>query len=134
MNVVDTAFCARFRTLIKAKNWTSKFIATSVGLNAKTIDRYRKAETSPTINIVIWIAREFPDISIDWLLLGRGEMLNDPESTALSISKSGGHIGDNTDEELQSLSSETRDSLVKYLIDENRRLAKINSALIERIQ
>lgn len=43
--------------------------------NSEKINRYKKSGTPPSIDIILDISRIFDDVSLDWLISGRGEML-----------------------------------------------------------
>lgn len=133
MSQAEMELCARFRRLIKEKRWGNQYMSRGIGVATKTIERYKTAQSVPSVQALLWVAREVPEVSVEWLLTGSGEMFKSPEDAASAMADSGEGIGSRTDEELKSLTSETRDALVWHLIEENRRLARINSALIERL-
>lgn len=57
------------------------------GLNyssSEKLNRLKKENTNPSVEILLDISNKFEEISIDWLLTGKGEMLRDEENEVLN--------------------------------------------------
>ena len=49
--------------------------AIECGLSQPTLDKHVRGAAQPNIVTLIGIANRFPDLSLEWLLLGKGEMI-----------------------------------------------------------
>ena len=50
-------------------------IATECGLKQPTLDKHIRGTAEPNVVTIIGIAKRFPELSLEWLLLGEGPML-----------------------------------------------------------
>jgi len=73
----------RLRLFIKFKNSTIKSFGESVGISEGTFKSMFNRGTNPSLDLLIKISKENQDLSLDWLITGRGEMLksNDEASS-----------------------------------------------------
>lgn len=56
-----------------------------IGLAPATLSSIFNGRTRPTLNVVEALKKKIPNISIDWLMFGSGEMFNTPQGENLSI-------------------------------------------------
>jgi len=49
--------------------------AAECGLKQPTLDKHIRGTADPNVVTLIGIAKRFPELSLDWLLLGEGNML-----------------------------------------------------------
>lgn len=59
---------------VKAQNNKSK-LARDLGMNTRTVTQYVEGETKPSVDFLVNILSAYPDISAEWLMRGKGEML-----------------------------------------------------------
>ncbi len=58
------------------------------GLNyssSEKLNRLKKENTNPSVEILLDISNKFEDVNIDWLLTGKGEMLRNVEEKSIEI-------------------------------------------------
>lgn len=70
----------RIRQLMEAQHMTQQAFAKFVGISAATLSGIFQGRTKPTLNIVDSIKSKFPNISLDWLMFGKGMMFVDETS------------------------------------------------------
>jgi len=64
----------RIRQIMESQHMTQQVFADYIGTTPATLSGIFNDRTRPTINIVESIRKKFPDISLDWLMFGQGEM------------------------------------------------------------
>ena len=64
----------RIRQIMEAQHMTQKVFANYIGTNPATLCGIFNDRTRPTINIIESIKKKFPDIRLEWLMFGEGEM------------------------------------------------------------
>jgi len=64
----------RIRKIMESQHMTQQVFAQSIGLSPATLSSIYNGRTNPTLNIVEAIKKKIPNISIDWLMFGTGEM------------------------------------------------------------
>lgn len=65
----------RLNELIEKKGLTATKFANMIDVNPSAISHLLKGRNKPGYDVLVNIARVFPDISMDWLLMGKGKML-----------------------------------------------------------
>lgn len=74
--------------ILRAKyNLSASSLAKTLGVEASAISHIKSGRNKPSYDFVVKILRAFPDVSPDWLLLDRGEILRDGTSAAPLSSK-----------------------------------------------
>lgn len=73
-NSMLTTIKDRIRQLMETQHMTQQVFATFIGTTSATLSGIFNERTKPTINIIDSIKQKFPDISIEWLMYGNGEM------------------------------------------------------------
>ncbi|MDE5638376.1 MAG: helix-turn-helix domain-containing protein [Odoribacter sp.] len=71
----------RLNAIIEDKGLTATKFAALIDANPSAISHLLKGRNKPGYDLLVNIAKAFPDISMDWLLTGKGEMYNFPENT-----------------------------------------------------
>lgn len=69
----------RIKTYLKAKRFSGKYFCEAIGVSSGYISGMRKSIQPDKLNS---IAIKFPDLNIEWLLTGEGEMLRPASSLA----------------------------------------------------
>ena len=64
----------RIRQIMESQHMTQQVFADYIGTTPATLSGIFNDRTRPTINIVESIRKKFPDISLDWLMFGQGDM------------------------------------------------------------
>ena len=64
----------RIRQIMESQHMTQQVFADYIGTTPATLSGIFNDRTRPTINIVENIKKKFPDISLDWLMFGLGDM------------------------------------------------------------
>ncbi len=70
----------RLNELIEKKNLTATKFATLIDANPSAISHLLKGRNKPGYDLLVNIAKAFPDISMDWLLTGKGNMIVSKEA------------------------------------------------------
>lgn len=70
MNIVE-----RLQEVQKFSGLSVRALAAKCSLKQQTLDKHIKGEAEPSLNTVMALASAFPEISTDWILLGKGPML-----------------------------------------------------------
>jgi transcriptional regulator with XRE-family HTH domain len=60
--------------LSKAKNMSIEDFSKAIGVGKSTVYKWKRGETSPDFGAIVSIVTQFPEISLNWLLLGEGPM------------------------------------------------------------
>ncbi|MBQ8128572.1 MAG: helix-turn-helix transcriptional regulator [Prevotella sp.] len=68
----------RIRQIMESQHMTQQVFADFIGTTPATLSGIFNDRTRPTINIVESIRKKFPDISLDWLMFGQGDMYKTP--------------------------------------------------------
>ncbi len=64
----------RIRQLMEATEMNQKDFAIITGITASTLSSIFNGRTSATLNHVMALHKEFPNVSMEWLLFGEGSM------------------------------------------------------------
>ena len=64
----------RIRQIMESQHMTQQVFADYIGQSPATLSSIYNGRTRPTLNIVEAIKKKIPNISIDWLMFGSGEM------------------------------------------------------------
>ena len=64
----------RIRQIMESLQMTQSEFADYIGLAPATLSSIFNGRTRPTLNVVEALKKKIPDINIDWLLMGFGEM------------------------------------------------------------
>lgn len=64
----------RLRTALDAYNENPTSLAKRFGVNQKTLNNQINGDTSMSLSTILLIAEALPEISLEWLLRGKGEM------------------------------------------------------------
>ena len=89
----------RIRQIMEAQHMTQQVFASYIGTTPATLSGIFNDRTRPTINIIESIKKKFPDISLEWLMLGIGDMYQtastplDGFQQPVSVPQNQGQIG-----------------------------------------
>ena len=79
---------------MEAQHMTQQVFADFIGTTPATLSGIFNDRTRPTINIIESIKKKFPDISLEWLMFGIGDMYQ-TASTPLDGTQSAGSVTQN---------------------------------------
>ena len=112
---------------------------------SEKLNRLKKDGASPSIDIILDISNKFSDISLDWLLIGEGNMLkNFPEVTAIASEPHAPTYGQPIIEDLEKKlliesinkmtdtadrNSKTLEKIVDYLITNGTNISDLNDSI-----
>lgn len=68
----------RLNEIIEKKGLTATKFANMIDVNPSAISHLLKGRNKPGYDVLVNIAKAFPDISMDWLLTGKGGIYNHP--------------------------------------------------------
>lgn len=75
----------RIRTIMESHHMNQQVFANYIGIAAGSLSSIFKDRTRPTLNTVEAIRKAFPEVNMNWLLFGEGEMISSegaaPETT-----------------------------------------------------
>lgn len=72
----------RIRQIMEAQHMTQQVFANHIGTTPATLSGIFNDRTRPTINIIESIKKKFPDISLEWLMFGEGDMYKSSQETS----------------------------------------------------
>ncbi len=72
---------------MEARHMTQQVFASYIGTTPATLSGIFNDRTRPTINIIESIKKKFPEVSLEWLMFGQGEMYQ--STTNHSVPESG---------------------------------------------
>lgn len=65
----------RLKQIMTKNALTAKMFAEQIGVQAGTISNILSGRNNPSLEIIKRVLNRFPDLSADWLIFGKGEML-----------------------------------------------------------
>lgn len=77
----------RLNEIIEKEGLTATKFANMINVNPSAISHLLKGRNKPGYDVLVNIAKAFPDISMDWLLTGKGKIYNHslPEPDSVSV-------------------------------------------------
>ncbi|MDR3245939.1 MAG: helix-turn-helix domain-containing protein [Prevotellaceae bacterium] len=78
----------RINKIMEMKGMNSSQFAVATGLNPATLSNILSGKTYPSTEVLTKILEKFSDISSDWLLLGKGEVLRTGGTPSVSDNRS----------------------------------------------
>ncbi len=72
----------RIALILKHKNLTSAKFADEIGVQRSSISHVLSGRNKPGLEFIQKILKKYPEISSDWILFGKGKMMNDRENEA----------------------------------------------------
>jgi hypothetical protein len=75
----------RIRYICKNKNLTIKKISSILDIGVGTLSNMFSRGTNPSYELIVKISHAFPDVSLDWLITGSGQMLKTDRSANVNF-------------------------------------------------
>jgi hypothetical protein len=72
---MESSVTERFREIIRIKSGKANSFSQDIGVSQSTLSSQLLSKTGIQINVITATLERFPDISAEWLLRGKGEML-----------------------------------------------------------
>lgn len=73
----------RITQLINSEGLTSSKFADTIGVQRSSISHILSGRNNPSLDLIQKIIANFPQINVDWLVSGKGEMYRNQENTSL---------------------------------------------------
>ena len=83
----------RINLILKAKNITAKQFAEEIGVQPSGMSHILSGRNNPSLEFVMKVVRRYPEIDINWLLMGKGEMYKGDGLLPASSPKEDGMAG-----------------------------------------
>ncbi len=94
----------RIKNLISVKNLSASQFADLLGVQRSNISHILSERNKPSLDFILKIIAQFPEVSLDWLLKGKGEMFrfqdSKPESSELQLDLEAESISNNEEIEV----------------------------------
>ncbi|MCR4995584.1 MAG: helix-turn-helix domain-containing protein [Bacteroidales bacterium] len=74
----------RIRMIQEREQMTQRDFAAALGISPSSLSSLYNGHTSPTNNHVLAIHRRFPEVNVNWLLFGEGEMTDENTTDAVA--------------------------------------------------
>lgn len=71
---------------MESQHMTQQVFANAIGTTPATLSGIFNDRTRPTINIIESIKKKFPDISLEWLMFGQGDMFQQSSTPQSDLS------------------------------------------------
>ena len=78
----------RINLLLKAKNVTARQFAEEIGIQPSGMSHIMSGRNNPSLDFVMKVVKRWPEVNINWLMLGKGEMY---ASVPLNAQEQGSH-------------------------------------------
>lgn len=75
-NVIHYNMQERFKQLLEEKGLTATKFAALIKVNASAMSHILNGRSKPGFDVLDKIAQAFPDINLNWLISGKGEIFN----------------------------------------------------------
>lgn len=79
----------RIVQIMKWQGMTQNEFAVATGISAASLSSIINGHNNPTMRTLLAVKERFPEVSLDWLCLGTGSMLQASGSTSGSINEAG---------------------------------------------
>jgi len=81
----------RINLLLKAKNITARQFAEEIGIQPSGMSHILSGRNNPSLDFVMKVIRRYPEIDINWLMFGKGEMYESPAANRHGGRQATGH-------------------------------------------
>lgn len=88
----------RINLLLKAKNITARQFAEEIGVQPSGMSHILSGRNNPSLDFVMKVMKRWPEVNINWLMFGKGEMFVAPPLNAPLVQKSDENEGDFQDQ------------------------------------
>ena len=68
----------RINILLKAKNITARQFAEEIGIQPSGMSHILSGRNNPSLDFVLKVMKRWPEVNINWLMFGKGEMYVNP--------------------------------------------------------
>jgi transcriptional regulator with XRE-family HTH domain len=69
----------RLKLYILERNLSQEELASLSGVSQQTISNIIKGKNAPSGEVLAKIAKEYPDLNLNWLMTGKGKMMNNKD-------------------------------------------------------
>ena len=78
---------SRLQAVLEAYDMNCTKLHTQFGVNQKTLNNQINSNTAVSLSTILLISKVFPEVSLEWLLRGTGEMRLNPTGVVFNHSK-----------------------------------------------
>lgn len=71
----------RINLILQAKNITARAFAEEIGAQPSSLSHILSGRNNPSLDFVMKIIRRYPEININWLMFGKGEMYDNAQQS-----------------------------------------------------
>lgn len=122
----------RFRLIIETEKTNTNSFSKRLGVSNTAIIKIVKGESKPGFDIIEAVLVEFPNISSDWLIHGKGQMANEAQQAK---EKTGSYLQDYLDKlekqfsEMRDMFASQKELFASELATKNRQIEKLMDLL-----
>jgi transcriptional regulator with XRE-family HTH domain len=77
----------RIKKLLQKQNLTPSQFAAEVGVQRSAVSHLLSGRNKPSLDFMLKVKRHFPEIRLDWLLLGEGRMMETAKKVETEVPK-----------------------------------------------
>lgn len=127
---VENSLTERIRQLMEQLGMNKKTFSEKIGENPSKISHIFMGRNNPSLDVLQKILRAFPDVSTDWLIMGRGESLLNNERQKIDDHELSGLENKNDKQEQK---QEDNDENSVNAKENNASIAAANNLRIKKI-
>ncbi len=127
---VENSLTERIRQLMEQLGMNKKTFSEKIGENPSKISHIFMGRNNPSLDMLQKILRAFPDVSTDWLIMGRGESLLNNERQKIDDHELSGLENKNDKQEQK---QEDNDENSVNAKENNASIAAANNLRIKKI-
>lgn len=127
---VENSLTERIRQLMEQLGMNKKTFSEKIGENPSKISHIFMGRNNPSLDMLQKILRAFPDVSTDWLIMGRGESLLNNERQKIDDRELSGLENKNDKQEQK---QEDNDENSVNAKENNASIAAANNLRIKKI-
>ena len=84
----------RIQLILKSMNLSPSQLAAEIDIQRSSLSHILSGRNKPSLDFIKKVLSSFPEISPNWLLFGKGTMINKPENSIINRIESEKHIED----------------------------------------
>ncbi len=127
---VENSLTERIRQLMEQLGMNKKIFSEKIGENPSKISHIFMGRNNPSLDMLQKILRAFPDVSTDWLIMGRGESLLNNERQKIDDHELSGLENKNDKQEQKQEDNDENNVNAK---ENNASIAAANNLRIKKI-
>jgi transcriptional regulator with XRE-family HTH domain len=77
----------RIQLILKAKNLSPSQFADQISVQRSGVSHILSGRNNPSLDFILKVLKTYPEIDADWLLFGKGQMINIPQTKEEVLAK-----------------------------------------------